>query len=275
MKPVRIAGLLLVVPWLTAHAQGEGIDHYPKAAAAYLVAVDGSIIWGRSLDTPRAPASLAKIMTALVLLEGGFDANEEVAVGASAAAATGSRLGLRAGDVTTAGDLLNGMLVRSANDAAVALTEHAAGSVPAFVVRMNRRARSLGLGATRFKNPTGLDAPGQTSSARDVLVLTEAALALPEFASRVALRRATVATAKGRRFDVETSNALLGRVPGACGVKTGTTAGAGDCVVALAERGGHRVIVVLLDAKDRWWTAAALIEAAFREASVQEPSAPR
>jgi D-alanyl-D-alanine carboxypeptidase (penicillin-binding protein 5/6) len=243
-------------------------DPFPKAASAYLVAIDGRVIWERAADTPRAPASLTKIMTALVLLDGEWNPDAPVRIGPLAAAATGSRLGLAAGDELSAGDLLTAMLVRSANDACLALAEHAGGSVAHFVATMNARAEALGLAATRFANPCGFDDPAQRSSARDLWRLTEAALAAPEFARRVALARAEVRTKAGRVFRFETSNALLGSLPGAAGVKTGYTRGAGKCVVALAEREGRRVVAVLLDAPDRWWAAAAIVEKAFEAARV-------
>ena len=245
-------------------AAGEPFDRFPRAAASYLVALDGRVLWEREADAPRPPGSLAKIMTALVVLDGDWDAEAVVTVSAGAEGQTGSRLGLRRGEKITAGDLLTAMLVRSANDAAVALAEHAAGSVERFVEAMNAKAAELGLESTRFRNPTGLDAAGQTSSARDLAHLAEAALAHPAFARAVALERATVATRGGRRFSIETSNLLLGRLRGAKGVKTGYTSAAGKCVVALAERDGRRVLVVLLDAPNRWWAADALIEEAFR-----------
>ena len=262
MLALLLAGVVASAP----AAEPPPLDRFPRAAASYLVQRDGRVLWERAASAPRPPASLAKIMTALVVLEEGWDAEAPVRIGARAAAETGSRLGMKAGETMAAGDLLTAMLVSSANDAAVALAEHRAGSVEAFVKRMNTRAKEMMLGQTHFLNPTGWDAPGQTSSARDLAAMAEAALGLPEFARRVAVREATVATTGGRRFAVRTSNHLLAHCEGARGVKTGFTAKAGKCVVALVEREGHRVLLVLLDSEDRWWTAAALIEAAFDEA---------
>jgi hypothetical protein len=133
---------------------------------------------------------------------------------------------------------------------------------------MNEEARRLGLARSHFANPTGLDAPGQVSTARELRILAEAALARPDFTRRIAMPHATVRTASGRTIEVASTNELLGRIAGVRGVKTGTTARAGECLVALADRDGHRVVLVLLGAKDRWWTAAALVEAAFREAGI-------
>jgi D-alanyl-D-alanine carboxypeptidase (penicillin-binding protein 5/6) len=262
-----LAGLLL----LLAHAAGspggpDPPDRFPRAGAAYLVAVDGRAIWARAPDEPRPPASLTKLMAALVLLDRGWAPEAWVRVSARAARETGSRLGLRAGEEVAAGDALLATLVASANDACLALAEGAAGSAEAFVARMNRRAEAMGLGATRFENPCGHDAPGQRSSARDLWHVARVALASPELRRMVAADRGRATTRGGRTIEFTTGNALLGRLEGARGVKSGFTPGAGKCLVALAERGGVEVVLVLLGAPDRWWTAAGIVEAAFREA---------
>jgi D-alanyl-D-alanine carboxypeptidase (penicillin-binding protein 5/6) len=252
-----------------ALAAGEALptdDRFPAAGDAYVVAVNGRPVWARAPDLPLPPASLTKIMTALLVLERDWRPGEWMKVSARAAAATGSRLGLRAGDEITVGDAVTATLVSSANDACRALAEHAGGSEAGFVRRMNARARELGLASTRFENACGHDAPRHRSSARDLLRLAQVALANAEFRRTVAVQRAWVTTRGGRRLEVRTGNALLGRLDGARGVKSGYTSGAGRCLVGLAERDGTEVLVVLLRAPDRWWTSAALFEAAFEEA---------
>jgi len=239
------------------------VDRFPGAAASYLVAIDGRIVWERDADTPRPPASLTKLMTALVLVEGTWDPKALVNISERAAKETGSRAGLKAGDKVAAGELFQAMLVGSANDACLALAENADGSSTAFVARMNARARELGLTATSFANPCGHDGPKQRSSAHDMRTIAEAAMARTEIASVVSLREATVATSTGRRMTVKTGNLLLGRSQGVYGVKSGFTPGAGKCVVVAAERNSRKVLIVLLDAPNRWWNVAALVEAAF------------
>jgi serine-type D-Ala-D-Ala carboxypeptidase (penicillin-binding protein 5/6) len=268
---VRLVALLVVSALAPmAAAQSLPPDAYPKAAASYLVAVDGRVIWQRAADVSRAPASLTKIMTALVLIDHGFDPEAVVSISRRAAAIGGARLGLRSGQKMTAGALFTAMLVRSANDACTALAEHAAGSVEVFVARMNERAARLDLSATHFANPCGLDARRHKSSARDLLHLTEVALTRPLFTKTVSLQRARVRVLGGPVFSLESSNALLGRVHGAIGVKTGFTGAAGNSVIAAADRGRTRVIAVLLDSPDRWWAAAALIERAFERAGAPQ-----
>ena len=238
-------------------------DRYPGAGAAYLVLRDGAVLWARAPDAPRAPASLAKLMTALLVAEGSAP-DAWLTVSARAAAETGARIGLRAGERVRVGDALAAALVVSANDACLALAEHAGGSAGAFVERMNRRAAALGLAGTRYADPCGHDRAGQVTTATDLVALTRAVLAVPLLRELVARERVAFATAGGRRLEARTRNSLLGRVRGLDGVKTGTTEAAGRCVVARAERDGTEVLVVLLGAPDRWWTAAALVEAAFR-----------
>lgn len=261
-----VAALLWLGAGAARGADPAPSDRFPQAGSSYLVALDGTGLWERAADVPRAPASLTKIMTALLALEGGRASDGWVRVSARAARETGSRAGLRQGEELRERDALAAMLIGSANDACLALAEHVAGSEAAFVERMNARAAELGLAHTRFRNPCGHDAGGHLSSARDLLALTRAALELPDFRRLVALERISLTTRRGRTLAIRTHNELLGRVEGVRGVKSGYTGAAGRCLVALADRDGREVLLVLLDARDRWWTAAALVEAAFDEA---------
>jgi len=266
VEALALALALAAAPAVAAATADQIPDPFPAvSAASYLVAVDGRERWGRAPDVARRPASLTKIMTALLLLEERWDPDAVLTVSARAAGEGGARLGLRAGEQLTARDALRAMLIGSANDACLALAEHAAGSEAAFVARMNRRAAALGLAASRFDNACGHDGPRQRSSARDLAALTRAALALPEFRLTVGAARVTLSTRGGRRFDLPSHNPLVGRVEGVRGVKTGWTPGAGKCLVVLAERGGREVLVVLLGAPDRFWNAAGLVDLAFEQ----------
>jgi D-alanyl-D-alanine carboxypeptidase (penicillin-binding protein 5/6) len=161
-------------------------------------------------------------------------------------------------------DLLAAALVQSSNDACHALADWHSGGERAFVARMNQRAAELGLTGTHFANACGHDAPGHHSTARDLLALTQRALSYPDFVRLVAQPALTLRTADGRRaFSLTNSNALLGRFPGAIGVKSGYTRKAGKCLIALAERDGVRVLLVLLNAPNRWWDAHGVLERAF------------
>ena len=242
-------------------------DRFPNAATAYVVAIDGDVRWERAADRPLPPASLTKILTAILLLEKGWDPDAVVTVSPRAASLEGTRLRLRAGEQLRAGDLFTAMVVASSNDACLALAEHAAGSVESFVARMNARAAELGLTGTHYENPCGLPAEGHVTTARDLLVMAGRAMSFAEYARVAAQPSVTVSTLAGRTITLPATNMLLGRVDGVTGVKTGYTRRAGKCLVAFAERGHTSVAVVLLGAPDRWWTAAALIEEAFHVAA--------
>jgi len=184
-----------------------------------------------------------------------------VTVSRAASRESGSRIGLKAGQQLRMRDLLAAMVVRSANDACRAIADHFGVT---FVSSMNQRAAALGLRDTQFVDPCGHDKPGQYSTAADLARLAEQAMQHPEFARLARTERLTISTVDGRRqFRFATTNALLGRYEGVIGVKTGSTGRAGNCVVAIAERSGVRVLLVLLHAPNRWWTAHGILDQAF------------
>lgn len=260
--PLLLCALFLVFP---GRSPAGVPDPFPSLAASYLVRLNGRTLWAHDPDRPLPPASLTKIMTALLALESGR-LDEVATVSKSAARETGTRLGLSEGDRMRVGDLLASTVIGSANDAARALAEHLAGSEREFVLLMNRRARALGMRGTRFANATGHDHPKLKATANDLARLAGAALSHERFARLAAIVRTEVRTADGRRvFRLENRNELVGRYPGAAGVKSGYTQGAGACLVAVAERDGDRVLLVLLNARDRWWDAEAIMDRAFLE----------
>ncbi len=249
-------------------------DTFPGAAAAYLVIADGEPLWASAADRRLPPASLTKLMTALLVVET-TPLEAVVRVSPRASRTGGARMGLAAGTRIRVSELLAGLLLRSGNDACVALAERVDGSEARFVERMNARALSLGLADTRFANACGFDAPGHYSSARDLARLAQQLLATPSLARWVALAKYTAHAVDGRAFAMTNTNVLMGLVPGLAGVKTGSTEGAGHCLIGYAEREGRSVLVVLLGARDRWWDAVAMIEQAFARAPASFPSAPR
>ncbi|HYR36248.1 MAG TPA: serine hydrolase [Burkholderiales bacterium] len=253
-----LLALAAFLPFAVAQAAVE--DPFPRVAEAYLVKRAGVVIWAGHADARLAPASLTKMMTALVALESGR-LDEIVTVSRAASRETGSRIGLKAGQQLRVRDLLAAMVVRSANDACRAIADHFGVT---FVPRMNQRALALELRDTQFVDPCGHDRPGQYSTATDLARLAEHAMAQPEFARLARTERITIATTdRGRKFYLTTTNALLGRYEGAIGVKTGSTGRAGNCLVAIAERKGVRVVLVLLNAHHRWWHAQGMLDRAF------------
>lgn len=233
-------------------------------AAAWLLERDGVINSERYAGTRLPAASLGKLMTAVLWLQRPARLEQTISISARAAAATGARAGLGQGERYLGGDLLSAMLVRSANDACLALAESASASVESFVQDMNRAVGILQLSDTRFVNPCGWDAEGQYSSARDLLKLAQLAMEYPEIRAAVARREFLLESSDGKQSRLlHSTNLLLGNLDGVRGVKTGFTAKAGKCLIALAERGHHQVWLVLLAAPERWWTAHAMIDGAL------------
>jgi serine-type D-Ala-D-Ala carboxypeptidase (penicillin-binding protein 5/6) len=238
-------------------------DRFPGIAEAYFVKRDGRLLWAGGAERRLPPASLAKMMTALLALERG-ELERVVAVSRTAAQASGTRLGLRAGEKLRARDLLAATVIRSANDACRALAEHLGKSAAAFVVTMNERAAALGLVDTHFADPCGHDRVGQFSTAADLARLAEAVMQHPEYLRLARTPKLRISTADGSRsFAFSNTNALIGRYEGAIGLKSGYTERAGNCLVALVEKDGARVLLVMLNAPNRWWNAVGLLDRAF------------
>lgn len=239
-------------------------DRPPAVTAASALLVDaasGQTLWAEHPTARRAPASLTKMMTALLVRQDD-PLTATFTVSADAAATPGSRMGLAAGERLTVDQLLYGLLLPSGNDAAVALAEGTSGSEAAFVAAMNARAAVMGLQGTHFVNPHGLDAAGHYSTAADLATLGRAVLADPVLSQIVDTRHEALdATGPGgpAPFDLTNLNQLLFTYPGADGVKTGTTEEAGQNLVGAAKRDGHQLLVVVLGSDDRYADAVALL----------------
>ncbi|MGB9867235.1 MAG: D-alanyl-D-alanine carboxypeptidase family protein [Bacillota bacterium] len=250
-----------------AFAKGYGQPEVTAASALVMEWSTGTVLYEKNAHVPRHPASLTKIMTALVALERGY-LGEVVTVSEAAAYETGSAMGLVPGACYTLEDLLYGALLPSGNDACVAIAEHVGGSVEKFVRMMNQRALELGALNTQFRNPHGLTQEGHYTTAYDLALIARYAMRLPIF-------RQIVATAQYEawRLDkllphqVSSTNRLLWSYPGAEGVKTGTTAAAGACLIAAATRDGVRYLSVVMDSLDRWQDTMKLLSWAFEEFS--------
>lgn len=254
---------------LSRSISSDGLGYLSAASAILVDAVTGEVLFEQRPDEPRPPASITKILTALVILERGH-LTDTVLVSRAAASVGGYRLGLRRGQRISLQDLLAAILIRSANDAAVAAAEHVGKGLAGFAALMNARAYEIGMYHSQFENPHGLDEPGHVTTARDMVLLTRVAMEHPVFAQLVRTRDRTVTVwRQGRRGlvpqtrTIVSHNKLLGWLEGADGVKTGYTDAAGRCLVASASRGGRRMIAVLLNDPQRWMDAAALLEFGF------------
>ncbi|MDY6945809.1 MAG: hypothetical protein SXG53_08835 [Pseudomonadota bacterium] len=256
-----LVGTLLLILALPVHAQAP--DLYPHAARSYLLVRDQQILWQRAPALQLQPASLAKLLTALVVLESDWDAERWLTVSKYAAGVPPSRLGLLAGEQITAGAALAAMLIRSANDACRVLVEGFSSDLIAFRTRMQARAVRLGMADSNFVDPCGFDAAGQHSTVSDLLKLAQAARSVALIAHLAALPEAQLTTRAGRTIKFTTTNALLGRLQGTQGLKTGNTSQAGQCLIAYVRRQDHEVWLVMLGGTQRWWLAHGMIDDAF------------
>ena len=233
----------------------------PAVSAGCCVVMDadtGALLWSRHPDNPGLMASTTKIMTAWLACRAG-ELERPVTVPAEAVGVEGSSLYLKEGEVLTRRELLLGTMLQSGNDAALALAIDVAGSEAAFVDRMNRTARELGLQNTHYANPHGLDQEGNYSTARDLALLTARALEDPEFRRAAGARTARL---PGNRL-LTNHNRLLWLCPGCIGVKTGYTRAAGRLLVSAAERMGRTLICVTVNDPNDWQDHMALYDWAF------------
>ena len=230
------------------------VDAVSARSAVLMDAQTERIIYEKLPDQQSLIASTTKIMTALVVCEQ-CNVLDRMEIPGEAVGIEGSSMYLKEGEVLTVQELLYGLMLRSGNDAAVALAIYCGGTVEGFAELMNDKARQLGLTNTHFVNPNGLDAPGHYSSARDLAVLAAYAMDNPVFRQTVSTKTVTI----GERV-LQNHNKLLWQVDGADGVKTGYTRAAGRILVSSATRNGRRLVAVTIHAPDDWRDHNTLLE---------------
>jgi D-alanyl-D-alanine carboxypeptidase (penicillin-binding protein 5/6) len=256
-----IIGLLLV-----CHGALAQPDPFPKVASAYLVMVNGDLLWERQANLRLPPASLTKLMTVLLVLDN-YQPKAVAEISQQAEQESGMRLGFRRGQHFHVEDLLSAALINSGNDACHALADFVGGDHLHFVQMMNQRARQLGMRNTHFSNACGHDAADHYSTAHDLALLSNEVLK-HRLVTEIAVKETAQISAIGETKDytLQNKNALIGRYQGALGLKTGYTPKAGTCLIAYAERGGSHVLLVMLNSANRWWDAVDLLDIAFSQA---------
>ena len=224
-----------------------------------------TVTYAQNIYEKLYPASTTKILTAYIALKyGNLEDYVTVSENAANQASDSSVCGLKAGDVVQLKDLLYGMMLKSGNDAAIAIAEHIGGSVPQFVQRMNARAAELGAANTHFANPNGLPDDTHVTTAYDLALIARAAMGNDTFRKIVSTQRAEIPWA-GRSYNrqLKNKNRLLESYPGATGVKTGFTSRAGRCLVFGASRDGMELVGVVLNCSDWFDEAERLMDACF------------
>lgn len=221
--------------------------------------ISGTILLEKNLDRPLPPASTTKITTALVALD--KYSLDQILTVKQAPLAVGSKMKLQSGEQMSVRNLLTGLLVASANDAAVTLAENYEGGYAGFVEAMNQKAQNLNLRQTHFSNVSGIESDDHYSSVHDLVILAKAALKNDFFRDLVKTRTATITDNTGTHlYSLTTTNLLLGEVEGVAGVKTGWTTNAGECLVTFVERNGKQLLIAVLGSADRFGETKKLIE---------------
>lgn len=256
-----LLGLLLV-----CHGALAQPDPFPGVASSYLVQVDGKLLWERHINHRLAPASLTKLMTALLVLDD-YQPKAVVEIGPLAARESGMRLGVKRGQRFYVEDLLSSALISSDNDACHALADFVGGDQQKFVRLMNLRAQQLGMRNTHFSNACGHDAADHYSTVHDLAILANDVLNKNEIIGRAGRQTLQISDVSSKqKFLLHTKNALIGRYDGTLGLKTGYTPKAGKCLIAYVERNGVKVLLVMLHGNNRWWDAVDLLDLAFAQA---------
>lgn len=231
------------------------------AQSAVLLDENGRILYSRNAESRRQPASTTKIMTALLTVESCADLNQVVSISRHTAAVGESTIDLEFGDQISLSELLHGALIRSGNDACVALAEACAPSEEEFVGLMNLKAKALGAFDTTFQNTNGLPNDAHLTTAYDLALITRYAMKNPVIRSIVKKKSYTLHWVSPRvQMTIYNTNQLLLSYPQAIGVKTGTTVKAGRCLVAAARDGETEMIAVVLNSPDRFGDARRLLE---------------
>lgn len=232
----------------------------PELTAQAIFVTDlntGVILYEKNAHQQLAPASLTKIVTALVAMDY-YDEDSVLSI-KNAQNSNGNTIDLLKGDTFTASDLLYGLLVPSGNDAAVTLAENYPGGYQAFISKMNSKVVGLGLKNTHFTNVSGVEGSNHYTSAHDITVLAKTALNRPVFSAVVSTQEKTLKSLKGNLYPITTTNILLSK-PDIYGVKTGWTPEAGECLVILANKDNHPVLISILNSKDRFGEAESLFK---------------
>lgn len=273
---VVICLLLTLLPVPSRAVQPE----VPGKSALLMDMATGTVLYEHNAHEALPPASVTKVMTMLLIMEaidsGNIKWDDVVTTSETAAAKGGSQIYLKVGETMTVSDMVKSIAVSSANDCACAMAEHLAGSEEAFVEKMNEKAKALGMNDTHFVNCTGLDddesAKEHLTSAYDIALMSrELMLNHPNIQKFTTIWMDTV---RGGAFGLANTNKLVRFYPGATGLKTGFTTGAGYCLSATAQRDGMGLIAVVMGAessKDRFAACKSMLDYGFANFALVEP----
>lgn len=252
-------------------------EEIPSPSAILIEPNSGKILFEKNADESRACASITKVMTLLLIMEaiedGKISYDDVVTTSEHAKSMGGSDIWLEVGEQMTVDEMIKATAVASANDAAVALAEHLCGSESDFVLKMNERAKELGMKNTVFKNCNGLDEEGHLTSAYDVALMSAQLIKHEKIFDYTTI---WIDTLRGGETQIVNTNKLLKSYDGITGLKTGTTGQAGSCISATATRGDMSLVAVVLGSStgiERFKDAASLLDYGFANYEVLNFSA--
>ncbi len=275
----RLATLLLLTMILSSLGtsvfaeEKKSTDLVNDVKSAILMERDtGKILYEKNINEELPPASMTKVMTMLLIMEaidqGKLSWNEKIRTSEYAASMGGSQIFLEPGEEMTTKEMLRGIAIGSGNDAAVAMAERIAGSEPAFVEKMNEKAKELGLKHTHFENTTGLPVKGHYSTANDMALMAKELLKYEDITKFTGMYEAYLRENTDKKFWLVNTNKLVRFYPGVDGLKTGFTSEAKYCLTATAQKNGMRVIAVVFGAptsKDRNAQVTKMLDYAYSQ----------
>lgn len=259
MKKIILALIICFVFITRVNAENENISSDVinlKSQSGIIIEADtGKVLFEKDADTKRAPASMTKIMTMLLIVEelekGNISLKDEVTISERAASMGGSQIYLEKGSTATVEELLTTIAVGSANDSAVAMAEKIGGTVENFVVLMNKRAKQLGANNTTFKNPHGLDEEGHETTARDMALIAKEVVKHDNIIKLSSTYETTITHKNGKSLWLVNTNSLIKFYSGLDGLKTGFTDKAGYCLTGTMKRNDMRLITVVMHAETK------------------------
>lgn len=273
-----ICASVLLLPAFALPAPNPNAVAVSAKSAILIDQNTGTVLFEKNADEKMPPASITKVMTMLLTMEaldsGKLTLSDQVTGSENAASMGGTQIWLEVGETFTVDEMLKACAVASANDASMALAEHIGGSESAFVTMMNERAKQLGMENTTFINPTGLDADGHVSTARDIALMSRELLKHPKITEYTTIWMDSL---RGGEMGLTNTNKLVRFYKGCTGLKTGTTDGAGSCLSASATRNDLSLIAVVMGcttSKERFADARALLDYGFASFEQYTPVLP-
>ena len=272
-KSLCLFVVLLLILTLPINASAQDVNLSILSPSVILVEkTTGEILYEKNPDEVMRPASVTKIMTLILIMEalenGQFDLDDIVTASAHATSMGGSQVYLKEGEQMTVDEMLKCIVISSANDACVAMAEFVSGSVQEFVLRMNEKAKELGMSNTNFVNCTGLEADGHLTTARDISVMSRELLKYDMIKKYTTVWMDTI---RNGEFGLTNTNKLIRFYEGATGLKTGYTAQSKYCISATAQKNGMELIAVVMAANtidERSDDAKALLNYGFSKYSL-------